>query len=707
MSTLLTVLSLLLAARLWHVSRRRRRGERVRSPRSPARQRRPALLMVVAILGLQAVFLGPSASAAACGEAPNPERPGSGMVGAIDPAHSQGEAGTPYFDYSYAGMVWHVFETDCGPLSGITDPNSTIDTWAGNQLFNLGKNIVGATNSLHYTVMKGGLLTPLYDAVRSGAEKVYNNIYGQLFGLAALLLAIVMFRNIWRGDLSAVSKRGLYALAGVWLAASSFAMLRFYDEIDAAIVQTTTNIQAGFVDESENRVVRHVLPTNLHNEVVYKNWLRGEFGSPDAPQAEQFGRPLLDAQAFTWAETRSGADADQAVVDAKKAEFKNISTQLGPATGYFTGEDGSRTGAGFLSFLQSLVYSLFQLFAKAAVLLAQVLVRLFTLTAPLIGLVALLHHDILRRVAKVAGAVAFNLVVLSVLAGVHALLLQAIFDAGSALSMLTQMVMAGLVTILLFLVGRPGRRLWQMVEMSVGMVGSAVPSPRGGLLSRFRKPQEGPTAQDEFWQNVRDTDDVAGNAESRGPIGATVGGRRVRPEASAVFATSQRTDAEAGSQRPAAAWSGAPWPGAAVSGPGSRAALPAAGGARGYSPFAPGAGGPGDYLPAGSVGQGAGFTAAASRRVDTAPVSDRRWDRGDDPDPVVVPSRMRGGGDAGGYHRATEQQQFAPEVPQPRTGPRRVDAEVVAGKPVFVLYRPSRGLEVREDVRDTDHAVRG
>lgn len=710
MTTLLTVLALLLAARLWHVTRRRAgpRGERVRAPRSPARQRSSALLMVVAILGLQAVFLGPSAAAAGCGEAPNPERPGSGMVGAIDPAHSQGEAGSPYFDYGYAGMVWHVFETDCGPLSGITDPNATIDTWAGNQLFNLGKNIVGATNSLHYTVMKGGLLTPLYDAVRSGAEKVYNNIYGQLFGLAALLLAILMFRNIWRGDLSAVSKRGLYALAGVWLAASSFAMLRFYDEIDSAIVQTTTNIQAGFVDESDNRVIRHVLPTNLHNEVVYKNWLRGEFGSPDAPQAEQFGRPLLDAQAFTWAEVRSGADAEQAVVDAKKAQFKNISTQLGPATGYFTGEDGSRTGAGFLSFLQSLVYSLFQLFAKAAVLLAQVLVRLFTLTAPLIGLVALLHHDILRRVAKVAGAVAFNLVVLSVLAGVHALLLQAIFDAGSALSMLTQMVMAGLVTILLFLVGRPGRRLWQMVEMSVGMAGSAIPSPRGGLLSRFRKQQQGPTPQDEFWQNVRDTDDVAGNADSRGPIGATVGGRRVRPEASAVFATSQRMDA-AGSQRPAAAWSGAPWPGAAVAGPGSRGALPAAGGAAGYSPFSPGAGAPGDYVPAGSLGQGAGFTAAASRRVDTAPVSDRRWDAGDDPDPVVVPSRMHAGGDnGGGYQRTAEQPQVAPEVPQQaRNAPRRVDAEVVAGKPVFVLYRPSRGLEVREDLRDSDRAVRG
>jgi hypothetical protein len=30
-------------------------------------------------------------------------------------------------------------------------------------------------------------------------------------------------------------------------------------------------------------------------------------------------------------------------------------------------------------------------------------------------------------------------------------------------------------------------------------------------------------------------------------------------------------------------------------------------------------------------------------------------------------------------------------------GPRRADLEVVAGKPVFVLYRPSRGLEVADN----------
>jgi hypothetical protein len=693
MNTLLTVAALLLAARLWHRSRqRRKRGLPVRERKRPA-----AMLAVIALLGIQAVITAPNAYAAGCGEPPNPERPGSGMVGALDPAQGQGEAGSAYVDYGYAGMVWNTFETDCGPLSGLTDPNSTIDTWAGNQLFNVGKNIVGATNSLHYTVLEGGLLSPLYDAVRSGAEKVYNNIYGQLFGLAALLLAIMMFRNIWRGDLSTVSKRALYALAGVWLAASSFAMLRYYDEIDRAIVQTTTNIQAGFVDESENRVIRHVLPTGLHTQIVYDNWLRGEFGSPDSAQAKEYGRQLLDAQAFTWEQVRNGDDADQAVVDAKKAAFKNISTQLGPATGYFTGEDGSRTGAGFLSLAQSLVYSLFQLFAKAAVLLAQILVRLFTLTAPLIGLVALLHHDILRKVAKVAGAVAFNLVVLSVLAGVHALLLQAIFAAGTSLSMLTQMVMAGLVTVLLFLVGRPGRRLWQMVEMSVSMVGSAVPSPSGGLFSRFRRNSGQPSPQDEFWQNVRDTDETVDGAQTRGPMGATAGGGRFRPEAT-VLATAQRLDTPA--TRPAAAWSGDPWPGVpAVDGNAHRAALPPSGSPNTMPGYGPGMPAPGDRVHAGLPADGQATTGPASRRVDTAPVSDRSWDRGDEPEPVVVPSRIAA--DAPGQPADP-----GPFVPPPRAQPRRVEQEVVAGKPVFVLYRPSRGLEVGDETHEHDRVVR-
>ncbi|MEU8636755.1 magnesium transporter [Amycolatopsis sp. NPDC048633] len=691
MNTLLTLAVLLTLAAAWHALKRRlKEGPKAR--RVPSRK--ATMFAVMLVLGLQAIATAPAASAAACGEAPNPERPGAGMVGAIDPPEGHGEPNSAYIDYGYAGMVWNTFETDCSGIS-LTPAGSTLDTWGGTQLFSLGKNIVGATNSLHYTVLEGGLLNPIYAAVKSGAEKVYNNIYAQLFGLVALILSIMMFRNIWRGDLAAVSKRALYALAGIWLAASSLAMLRYFDPIDKAIVQTTTNIQAGFVDESGDRIVRDILPTQLHTQIVYNNWLRGEFGTPTAPQAEQYGKPLLDAQAFTRNQLVNGDDANQSVIDGKKNAYKDISTKLGPATGYFTGEAGGRTGAGFLSLGQALVYSLFQLLAKASVLLAQVLIRLFALTAPLIGLVALLHPEILRRVLKVAGGVAFNLVVLSVLAGVHALLLQAIFDAGNSLNMLTQMVLAGLITVLLFMVGRPVRRLWQMVEMSVSMVGAAVPSPGGGIFSRFKRNRTGPTPQDEFWQNVRDTDDVV-DGEQRGPLGATHGGGRFRPEAT-IFANSQRLDNTSGASRPAAAWSGA-WPGAV--GGGSAGALPAGGrpGAPVFGQYNPAGGDSGDYVVVGAGGRPT-TRREESRRVDTSPVADRRWT--DEPEPVVVPSDLRT--PESGFSDYTPQD--VPRTPGVRAQPRRVDPEVVAGKPVFVLYRPSRGIEVREEPRDTDQVM--
>ncbi|UOZ10119.1 magnesium transporter [Amycolatopsis sp. WQ 127309] len=719
MSTLLTLAVLLSMAAGWHALKRRiKEGPRRPGRRTPSRK--ATMFAVMLVLGLQAIATAPAASAAACGEAPNPERPGAGMVGALDPPDGvHGEGFSPYRAYGYAGMVWDTFETDCGPLSGIGSPNSAIDTWAGNQLFSLGKNIVGATNSLHYTVLQGSLLSPLYNAVKAGADKIYNNIYAQLFGLVALIMSIMMFRNIWRGDLAAVSKRALYGLAAVWLAASSLALLRYLDPIDNAIVQTTTNIQAGFVDAgpptapppqdpaqgqiscqnkgtTAGRPTWDILPTDLHCQIVYENWLRGEFGSATAPQAQQFGAPLLDARAFTWDQIQKGGDGDAGLVDAKKAAYKDISTKLGPATGYFTGEAGGRTGAGFLSLGQALVYSLFQLLAKASILLAQVLIRLFALTAPLIGLIALLQPQVLPRVLKVAGGVAFNLIVLSVLAGVHMLLLQAIFGAGNSLNMLTQMVLAGLITVLLFMVGRPVRRLWQMVEMSVSMVGAAVPSPSGGIFSRFRRNNNGPTPQDAFWQNVRETDDVV-DGEQRGPMGATVGGGRFRPEAT-IFANAQRLDNNGTSaSRPAAAWSGA-WPGAI--GGGSAGALPSGGrpGSPVYGQYNPAGGDPGEYVVVGAGGRPT-VRGEESRRVDTSPVADRRWN--DEPEPVVVPSDLRTPeADFSGYTPPE-----APRAPGVRATPRRVDPEVVAGKPVFVLYRPSRGIEVREEPRDTDQVM--
>jgi hypothetical protein len=76
---------------------------------------------------------------------------------------------------------------------------------------------------------------------------------------------------------------------------------------------------------------------------------------------------------------------------------------------------------------------------------------------------------------------------------------------------------------------------------------------------------------------------------------------------------------------------------------------------------------------------------AGSRVVDTVPVTDRGWDRAEDA-AVVVPSRV------GHRGEVTDGSGGRGSTPQPRLA----EVEEVAGRPVHVVYRPSRGLEVAE-----------
>jgi len=660
------------AAVLIVIARRRGKSSTHRSGKVASLAVVIAIVCGYTLIGSPAMAQEPDTSCS-----PFPERPGAGMAGAIDPPQGNGlrfEPDTPvpytdekfpnspYRDYGYAGMVWHEYDPNCQQPLSLANPSTTIDTWMGNQLFSIGKNIVAATNSLHYTLHEGGVLGGLNQQISAAANAVFDNVYMQLFSLFMIILAILMFRQIWRGDLATVSRRSLFALGGMWLAASTLVLVNNYDAVDKLIVDTTTGIQSGFEDPNRDDVQQHVLPNELHSRVVYENWLRGEFSDPNDPEAVEFGRQLLAAQAWTRDDLVAGTDGSDEAEAAKRAEYQRIYNELGSSQGYFTGSEGSRTGSGFLAFFQSLVYSFFQFMAKLAVLLAQLLLRIFTLAAPVIGLVALLHHDILRKVGRAVGAVVLNVLILAVLAGIHFKFLQMIFSPDVGLTMLTQMLLAGIVTLVFMIVGRPIKRMWQMVELSVGVTGASMPSP-GGIFSRFRRrkgqqAERGP--QDQFWDQLRDEELAGDTLAPSNRIG------RPRPEAAGpIMATAERLDTRRGVDPSRA---------------GGRA-LPAARGEVDAT------------LMSGAYGRGGpnAIGGRASRVVDTASVTDRGWDRGWEygEDAVVVPSQVGGRrGEAAGRYES---------VPvTPRQQPRTADVEMVAGRPVHVVYRPSRGLEVRE-----------
>ncbi|WP_258342177.1 hypothetical protein [Saccharopolyspora gregorii] len=625
-------------------------------PAQRARGRRSAVLLVGALVAIQALIGAPaSAQSLDCSEPPSPERPGSGMVGAIDPAPlGSGQPGTAYDEVGYAGLVWHTYGLGCGP-QGVMNPNALVDTWLGNELFNVSKNLVGATNGLHYALLNGELMGPLDDLIATGTVALYDSVFTPWFGVAALVLAVLLFRYIWQGDLASIGKRTMWALAGLWFASATYLTPMIYTHaLDEVVLTGTSAVQAGFlqqvgVDEA------NTLPTVLHHQVVYRNWLRGEFGSPDTPQAEQYGRELLRAQAWTKQEVAAGADAGPST--PKETAFTNVAGQLSTtsAYGYFQGKDGSRVGAGMLSLVQSLAFASFQLMAKAAILLAQVLLRVLILAGPLIGLVALLNHQILRAVGRVGGAAMLNVLVIAAMAGLHTWVLAWIFNPLRGFPVLTQILLAGLVTIVFIMVGKPVRRMGQMVQLSIG--GSGGVAQARGVFGWFRGRRSADDPSGDFWEQVRESDPDAPPPDPAGQRGR----RHTRPEADhqTMSVTAQRLDRQGGP------WAALPGSGSPTGGGAGSPALPASGPAESRRP-----GGPAAALPEGRP----------SRVVDTAPVADASWDRREE-EPVLVPSRAD-----------------SSPIPSPAepTAPRRADLEVVAGKPVHVVYRPSRGLEVAD-----------
>ncbi|MGH3671356.1 MAG: hypothetical protein ACRDSH_12085 [Pseudonocardiaceae bacterium] len=552
-----------------------------------------------------------------------------------------------YAEVGYAGLVWHTYDLGCGP-SGLRNPNAVIDTCTGNLLFDIAKVIIGATNGLHYALAEGGMLAPLNDLIVSGTVALYDSVYAPWFGLFAVLLAIVLFRSIWRGDLATVSKRAAWALAGIWLAAATYLTpLLYTDVLDGVLVEGSNQLRTGFLHEV-GVDQRDALPTLLHDQIVYRNWLRGEFGSPDGPQAAQLGRDLVRAQAYTKQEIAAGADDPRSgVADRKKQEFKSIAERTGSAYGYFQGLDGNRIGVGFLAALQAVMFGLFQLLAQAALLLAQVLLRVVILLGPIIGLVAILHHELLRGVGRAVGAALLNVVVLSGLAALHALVMVWVFDPARGMSVLSQMLLAGMVTLVMMMVARPVRRMWQMTELAVGSVGGALPAAPPGVLSRLRRRSAGAEASpsERFWEEARDME-----ADPATAAAAAAPGSRVRPEAGApVVVAAERLDRRGPASPPVL--------GGGTGGSSGSGGLDRGGAAvlAGSSESAP--------RPDRMAALPAGFSAAASNRPRAGE------------DPVYVPSA----------------------ISNSRGAPRQAELEEVGGRPVWVVYRPSAGLEVGAD----------
>jgi len=488
--------------------RRRARGD------APPR-RRVSLLIVAGIVG-GSVLIGQPAFAQPfdCKEAPEPDRPGTGLVGSLDPPRASGGVeGSVYREVGYAGLVWHNYDLGCAG-SAVLDPATTTDTWLGNQTFNVAKFVVGGVNWAHYLIADGGeLLSPLDGLISDGTRAMYDVAFTTWIGPVLLVFAALLLVLALRGDLARQAQRaGFAALALLIGSAAYLAPVDWAKAADGLLLDGVTAMQDGFLDQV-GLGDRDTLPTVLVDQVIYQNWLRGEFGSPEVPQAQELGRDLLRAQTFTINEVDERQDTLE-LAEQKKADFAAVAERMGDRYPFFQGKSGSRVGIGVLSVVQTLCIALFQLLSKVLVLVAMLLLRLLVMTAPVVAVVAVLKPEILPALLRVGGAAIVNALVVGALAGLHALLVVSLFRPGAGIDLWLALLVTGVVTVVMWAVARPFRRLVSMVSLTREQFGGIVPGAGTGPMSRaWQRLRGGSPADDRqtrWWDARRGTAGTSG-----------------------------------------------------------------------------------------------------------------------------------------------------------------------------------------------------
>jgi hypothetical protein len=549
---------------------------------------RAARVAVVAGLLAGSMLIGVPAYASPfdCKDAPEPDRPGSGLVGSLDPSPlGVGAPNSVYAEVGYAGLVWHTYDLGCA--GAVSDPSVNTDTWLGNQTFNLAKFAVGGVNWAHYLLARGGdVLTPLDQVLTQATKAMYDGVFSTFIGPALLLLALILLALAFRGDLAKQAQRaGFAALALMIGSAAYLAPVNWARVADGLLLDGVTQMQQGFLNALGQGDV-DTLPTVLTDQVVYNNWLRGEFGSPTDPKAVELGRALLDAQAFSKTELAEGK-TQQADVDAKKQAFADVAGKMGDRYPYLQGKSGSRIGVGVLAVIQAVCIALFQLLSKVLVLVAMLMLRLIVMCLPAIAVLGVLRPDVLPTVAKVAGSALVNTLVVGALAGLHALLVISMFKPGSGIDLWLALLITGVTTVVLWAVARPFRRLVSMVSLTREQFGGVVPGAGTGPMSRMWQRLRGSEADDrqQRWWEERRAD--ASRPPERGAY---------RPETVQATATVVPEQRYAGGWRPSERGGQLDGPGApAIGSVGSRRALGGGGGGLGVSGgFRPGGAEPGE-----------------------------------------------------------------------------------------------------------------
>jgi hypothetical protein len=428
-----------------------------------------------------------------CVEAPTPETPDSGMAGwfATKPDSPPSRADGLYTVYGYAGYDYTTYDIGCVPT--VMHPDYKFENTVANGEFMFATAVVGASDALRERAwnpqaMWGWADTLVDQATRSIYTKVFT-----VFG--TITLAVVGLYLLWRSrqsDMSnAMTTAGWAILVMVAVTAIAAWPVRSAHLADQSLLTGLTAVHDAVgppvrdIPPSECVVLPHPeqckdnrspaqrAGDTATQNLLYRNWLRGELGSADSQTAQKYGPVLYDAKSFTWAQDASiAADPSgqvrQQIISDKQTRWekvaKQIKTEDPEAYQYLQGTRGmDRIGAGFIAILSALFFAMFDITASVLVLLGFLIFRWAVIAAPVLGTVGMLRPASagLRRLVNAVVAAIFNIVIFGTGAAIYLFAVDLIMSTASLPGWL-QVTLVWLCGIVGWLLLRPYRRITQL-----------------------------------------------------------------------------------------------------------------------------------------------------------------------------------------------------------------------------------------------------
>lgn len=501
-----------------------------------------AMLGVLLVLAIQILAAAP-AQAVDC--SPTPERPGDGFVGAIDqPKLDQGDpANHRYGQYSYAGTTWNLADESGMAMCGY--PTQQASNWFGNQAFNVGKATVALNNRLWYeSQSQESTFGSMDHGIEHAAKTIFNTTFSKWLGVVLLIVAVTALGLMLTGAVHKVSQKMLVVLAGLWLAGSTFVTPQLYTSFLSGTLSTVAQElqgtpfsgmkyqtvdpkhsppkgEANTCGASRGQACynkRDGMAETLYDQVVWRTWLDGEFGTADSKQANKYGQKLLDAQ--SWKKTDTSEKTPKNQVDQKKKEWRAVKNgvQNTQAEAAFNDDHGARAGVGLLGGVRGIALSGFPLVAQLGLRLGELLLRVLVLIGPIVGLAVMLANrlggQLFAALGRAFGSVAFLAGASTAFLWLETTVLKSIDDP------VGQTVLLALATILFWMLTSPIKQLAGIATSVTSAVGMNTDNSRlhrwatRRRFSRLRRSMSRKQTGDDEHGDIRDAIS-AGRAERK------------------------------------------------------------------------------------------------------------------------------------------------------------------------------------------------